>query len=210
MLMFFSRRASQLVPELGSDRLLLRQLTMRDETEWINLRYANAQWLSPWDPTSPMGPPESMTYRQMIAGKDEAARDGTGYSWAIALPQLHQSRPPLIGQVSLSAVQYGAARTASIGYWIDRNHAGFGLMPEACALVVDHCFDDLQLHRLEINVRPENAPSLRVVEKLGFRDEGVRRAYLHIDGAWRDHRTFALNREELSSTMLERIYERKA
>ncbi|ALG29566.1 GNAT family acetyltransferase [Glutamicibacter halophytocola] len=208
--MFFSRRASQLVPELGSDRLLLRQLTMRDETEWINLRYANAQWLSPWDPTSPMGPPESMTYRQMIAGKDEAARDGTGYSWAIVLPQLHQSRPPLIGQVSLSAVQYGAARTASIGYWIDRNHAGFGLMPEACALVVDHCFDDLQLHRLEINIRPENAPSLRVVEKLGFRDEGVRRAYLHIDGAWRDHRTFALNREELSSTMLERIYERKA
>ena len=208
MLMFFSRRATRLVPELSSDRLLLRQLTMRDETEWINLRYSNSQWLQPWDPTSPMGPPESITFRQMIVGKDQAAREGTGYSWAIALPRLHQSRPPLIGQVSVSSVQYGAARTASIGYWIDHQHAGFGLMPEACALVIDHCFDDLQLHRLEINIRPENAPSLRVVEKLGFRDEGVRKAYLHIDGAWRDHRTFALNREELSSTMLERIYER--
>lgn len=208
MLMFFSRRATRLVPELSSDRLLLRQLTMRDETEWINLRYANAQWLKPWDPTSPLGAPESITFRQMIVGKDEAAREGTGYSWAIALPQLHHARPPLIGQVSVSGVQYGAARTASIGYWIDGSHAGFGLMPEACALVVDHCFDDLQLHRLEINIRPENAPSLRVVEKLGFRDEGVRKAFLHIDGAWRDHRTFALNREELSGTMLERIYER--
>ena len=207
MLMFFSRRATRLVPELSSDRLLLRQLTMRDETEWINLRYANSQWLQQWDPTSPMGPPESITFRQMIVGKDQAAREGTGNSWAIAQPQLHQSRPPLIGQVSVSSVQYGAARTASIGYWIDHQHAGFGLMPEACALVIDHCFDDLQLHRLEINIRPENSPSLRVVEKLGFRDEGVRKAYLHIDGAWRDHRTFALNREELSSTMLERIYE---
>jgi ribosomal-protein-alanine N-acetyltransferase len=80
-------------------------------------------------------------------------------------------------------------------------------MPEACALVIDHCFQTLALHRLEINIRPENAPSLRVVQKLGFRDEGVRKGFLHIDGAWRDHRTFALNREELTSSMLERICE---
>lgn len=206
--MFFSRRASRLVPDLTSDRLLLRQLTLRDEDEWISLRQRNAQWLKPWDPTNPMGAPEPMTYAQMIRGKDEAARDGSGFSWVIALPQLHQSRPPLIGQVSLSSVQYGAARSASIGYWIDGSHAGFGLMPEACAVVIDHCFDSLQLHRLEINIRPENNASLRVVEKLGFRDEGVRKGFLHINGAWADHRTFALNREELTTTMLERIYER--
>jgi len=186
----------------------MRQLTLRDETEWINLRYANTQWLEPWDPTSPLGVPEPMTFAQMIRAKNEAARDGSGFSWAIALPQLHQSRPPLIGQVSLSGIQYGAARSGSIGYWIDRSHAGFGLMPEACALVIDHCFESLELHRLEINIRPENAASLRVVEKLGFRDEGLRRGFLHINGAWADHRTFALNREELSTTMLERIYER--
>lgn len=206
--MLFSSRASRLVPELSSDRLLMRQLTLRDETEWINLRYANTQWLEPWDPTSPLGVPEPMTFAQMIRAKNEAARDGSGFSWAIALPQLHQSRPPLIGQVSLSGIQYGAARSGSIGYWIDRSHAGFGLMPEACALVIDHCFESLELHRLEINIRPENEASLRVVEKLGFRDEGLRRGFLHINGAWADHRTFALNREELSTTMLERIYER--
>lgn len=205
--MFFSRRARRLVPELSSDRLLLRPLILRDEPEWITLRHANAKWLKPWDPTSPTGPPEPMTFRQMLQGSVEAATEGNGYSWAVALPQLHQAQPPLIGQVTVSSVQYGAARTASIGYWIDQAHAGFGLMPEACALVVDHCFENLALHRLEINIRPENAASLRVVEKLGFRDEGVRRGYLHIDGQWRDHRTFALNREELAAPMLERICE---
>ena len=205
--MFFSRRAKRLVPDLASERLLLRQLTASDEAEWINLRYANSTWLKPWDPTSPLGPPEAMTFREMLRAKDESAVDSSGFTWALALPQLHKGRPPLIGQVSVASVQYGAARTASIGYWLDRNHAGFGLMPEACALVIDHCFEQLQLHRLEINIRPENAASLRVVDKLGFRDEGLRKGYLHIDGQWRDHRTFALTREEVKTTLLERIYE---
>lgn len=95
----------------------------------------------------------------------------------MTLPQLHSKNPPIIGQVSVSGIQYGAARTASIGYWIDSSHAGFGLMPEACALVIDHCFQTLALHRLEINIRPENAASLRVVQKLGFRDEGRARDF---------------------------------
>lgn len=195
------------VPDLVSERLVLRQLGVGDQSEWSTLRYANAQWLKPWDPTNPQGGQVTMSFREMIAAKNAAAREGSGYSWVLTLPQLHSGKPPIIGQVTVSSVQWGAARCASIGYWIDGSHAGFGLMPEACALVVDHCFGALGLHRLEINIRPENAASLRVVAKLGFRDEGMRRGYLHIDGQWRDHRTFALNREELSSPMLERIYE---
>jgi len=195
------------VSDLESQRLLLRQLTVADASEFSMLRYANFAWLKPWDPTTPEGPPPMLTFKQMIREKNAAAREGTGYSWVLTLPQLHSGKPPIIGQVSVSGVQWGAARTASIGYWIDSSHAGFGLMPEACALVVDYCFGVLGLHRLEINIRPENEPSLKVVHKLGFRDEGLRRAYLHIDGQWRDHRTFALNREELNTTMLERICE---
>ena len=195
------------VPPLSSDRLLLRELALRDQLAWIELRNANARWLKPWDPTNPLGAPAPMSYRQMLVAKRAAAHAGTGYSWVMTLPQLHSKNPPIIGQISVSGIQYGAARTASIGYWIDSSHAGFGLMHEACALVIDHCFQTLALHRLEINIRPENAPSLRVVQKLGFRDEGVRKGFLHIDGAWRDHRTFALNREELTSSMLERICE---
>lgn len=195
------------VPDLVSQRLVLRQLKLSDAAEWSALRYANAKWLKPWDPTNPAGPPEVLTYRDMIGLKHAAAREGTGYAWVLTLPQLHSANPPIIGQVSVSGVQWGAARTASIGYWIDQSHAGYGLMPEACALVVDHCFGALGLHRLEINIRPENTASLRVVDKLKFRDEGLRRGYLHIDGQWRDHRTFALNREELAAPMIERIYE---
>lgn len=200
-------RGRDAVAPLSSDRLLLREMTLRDQLAWIDLRNANAMWLKPWDPTNPLGTPEPMSFRQMLAAKRAAAHAGTGYSWVMTLPQLHSKNPPIIGQISVSGIQYGAARTASIGYWIDSSHAGFGLMPEACALVIDHCFQTLALHRLEINIRPENAASLRVVQKLGFRDEGLRKGFLHIDGAWRDHRTFALNREELKTTMLERIYE---
>ena len=70
-------------------------------------------------------------------------------------------------------------------------------MPRGVALAADYCWQVLQLHRVEIAIRPENAPSLRVVEKLGFREEGLRPRFLHIDGDWRDHRVFALNREEV-------------
>jgi ribosomal-protein-alanine N-acetyltransferase len=72
------------------------------------------------------------------------------------------------------------------------------------ALVTDHCFRNLGLHRMEINIRPENGPSLRVVEKLGFRAEGYRPRYLHINGAWADHRSFALTSEEVPEGLLNR------
>lgn len=205
MLSFLRGKAA--LPELSSSRLLLRELLLRDQEQWLALRSANASWLKPWDPTNPLGPPEPMSFRQLLVAKRAAAREGTGYSWIMTLPQLHRAHPPIIGQISVSGIQYGAARSASLGYWIDGAHAGYGLVPEACALVIDYCFQDLALHRMEINIRPENAPSLRVVDKLGFRDEGLRKGFLHIDGQWRDHRTFALNREELDSSMLERIYE---
>jgi ribosomal-protein-alanine N-acetyltransferase len=71
-------------------------------------------------------------------------------------------------------------------------------------MATDYCLGTLGLHRMEINIRPENAASLRVVDKLGFRDEGLRVKYLHIDGAWRDHRTFALTSEELTEPLLAR------
>lgn len=93
---------------------------------------------------------------------------------------------------------------ASIGYWVDQRWAGRGIIPVAVALAADYCFDDLGLHRLEIAIRPENERSLRVVEKLGFRAEGVRPRFLHIDGDWRDHLIFALNAEEVPGGLLDR------
>ena len=92
----------------------------------------------------------------------------------------------------------------SAGYWVARDVAGRGVIPTALALAVDHCFFTVGLHRIEVNIRPENTASLRVVQKLGFRQEGVRERFLHIDGDWRDHLSFALTVDEVPDGLLRR------
>ena len=86
--------------------------------------------------------------------------------------------------------------SAYVGYWCDTRLTGRGVTTAGVALAVDHCFGPVGLHRLEATVRPENAPSLRVLAKLGFREEGMFRRYLDVDGAWRDHLCFAMTAEE--------------
>jgi ribosomal-protein-alanine N-acetyltransferase len=110
----------------------------------------------------------------------------------------------LVGQVTVGGITWGSLASAHVGYWVDQRIAGRGVMPTAVALVADHCFGTVGLHRIEVNIRPENAASLRVVEKLGFREEGTREAFLHIAGAWRDHRSFALTADEVPEGLLAR------
>jgi ribosomal-protein-alanine N-acetyltransferase len=110
----------------------------------------------------------------------------------------------LVGQLTVSSITWGSLRSANIGYWVDETVAGRGITPTAVALAVDHCFRAAGMHRIEVCIRPENAASLRVVHKLGFRAEGLRRAYLHIDGDWRDHEAFALTAEEVPEGLLAR------
>jgi ribosomal-protein-alanine N-acetyltransferase len=110
----------------------------------------------------------------------------------------------LVGQLTISSITWGSLRSANIGYWVDETVAGRGITPTAVALAVDHCFRAGGMHRIEVCIRPENAASLRVVHKLGFRSEGLRRAYLHIDGDWRDHEAFALTSEEVPDGLLAR------
>jgi ribosomal-protein-alanine N-acetyltransferase len=110
----------------------------------------------------------------------------------------------LVGQLTVGGVQYGSLRGAHIGYWIAEEYAGRGIIPTAVALATDHAFSALGLHRIEISMRPENAPSRRVAEKLDFRFEGERRKYLHIDGAWRDHLVYVLLADDIPEGVLER------
>ena len=109
------------------------------------------------------------------------------------------------GQVNVSNIVHGALSSATIGYWVDGALAGRGITPTAVALVIDHCLGPVGLHRIEIDIRPENAASLRVVEKLGLRREGYYERYLDIDGDWRDHIAFAITREELTTRMVSRL-----
>jgi len=110
----------------------------------------------------------------------------------------------LAGQLTVSGIVGGSASWGQIGYWVDQRLAGRGIIPTAVALAVDYCFQVMSLHRIEIAIRPENTKSLRVVAKLGFRPEGLRPRYLHIDGDWRDHLVFALNAEEGPGGLMQR------
>ena len=110
-----------------------------------------------------------------------------------------------VGQLTVSNIVRGSAQFASIGYWIDERYAGRGIITRAVAMAIDHCFGPVGLHRIEIAIRPENASSLRVVEKLGLQEIGRAPRFLHIDGDWRDHVLFAITREEVPQGVVHRL-----
>jgi ribosomal-protein-alanine N-acetyltransferase len=122
----------------------------------------------------------------------------------LALPWVVTYDGHFAGQLTIGSIVWGSARSAQVGYWIDEAFAGRGVIPTALALAIDYCFQTVGLHRIEVNVRPENAPSRRVAKKLGLREEGLRERYLHIDGAWRDHYSYAVTPEEVPEGMLAR------
>lgn len=180
--------------------LVLRELRRRDVRAWREVRARNVAWLSRWEATVPPGSGEEVpSYGQMVARFRAEARAGRTLAWAMVLDGR------LVGQVTAAGITMGSLRGASIGYWIDSRVAGRGLTPMAVAMAVDHCFSALGLHRIEIVIRPENVASLRVVEKLGFRHEGSRPSFLHIDGDWRDHEVFALTADEVPEPLVERL-----
>ena len=177
----------------------LRPLRRSDQRTWMALRAQNAAWLEPWDATSPVpvrGPRPS--FGEFVRSLSSQARSGGSLPFAVDHDGL------LVGQLTVTGIMHGSLRSGSIGYWVSQHVAGRGIIPTAVALATDHCFEVLGLHRVEVNIRPENAPSLRVVAKLGFRDEGLRERYLHIGDEWCDHRSFALTTEDVPEGLLNR------
>jgi ribosomal-protein-alanine N-acetyltransferase len=176
---------------LTEAELLLRPLRLRDGRQWRALRMRNDKWLRPWEATLPQPDPSAPpTYGAMVRQANREARAGRAMPFGVVV------HDELVGQLTVGAIALSSLRSCTIGYWIDQGHAGRGLMTRAVALVGDYCFLQLNLHRIEINIRPENQASLAVAHKLGFRREGLRERYLHIDGQWRDHWSFAVTAEE--------------
>jgi [ribosomal protein S5]-alanine N-acetyltransferase len=183
----------------------LHPLRRRDAEEWSRLRLANEEWLTPWEPSAPVpwrDRHSPAAYRGMRRTVGRRARLGTSLPFAIRV----EGR--LAGQVTVDNIVRGALRSGYLGYWIDRDAAGRGMASLAVALVADHAFGQVGLHRLQADIRPENGPSQRLVERLGFTREGLLRRYLDIDGAWRDHLTFALLAEDAPAGVLTRWCER--
>jgi [ribosomal protein S5]-alanine N-acetyltransferase len=183
--------------------LVLRPIRYRDRKEWTEVRSRNAAWLAPWEASNPAPGGGLPDYRQMVRSLKVQAAQSTALPFLITEWTPGHREPVIVGQLTVSSIVWGSALMATLGYWVDQARAGRGIAPTAVAMATDHCFRTLGLHRMEINIRPENGPSLRVVEKLGFRDEGCRPRYLHINGAWADHRSFALTSEEVPDGLLE-------
>jgi len=185
------------IPTLREGLVTLRPVRLRDARALEGELLDNRSWLRKWEATNPHAP-VSFDSRASIRGLLAHSRAGHG------LPFIVEYDGQLAGQLNVSSVTWGSLSSATMGYWVGERFAGKSVTPTAVALATDYCFYQLGLHRMEICIRPENAASLRVVEKLGFRYEGLRRRFIHINGDWRDHFCFGLVAEELDQGVMRR------
>jgi ribosomal-protein-alanine N-acetyltransferase len=185
---------------LTQGKVTLRGIAPRDARDLNTELMRNRAWLRQWEATFPDAV-VNLDAKVSIRNLRSYARTGQG------LPFVIEVDGELAGQLNVSGITYGSMSSASIGYWIAERFAGQGITPLAVAMAIDYCFQGLRLHRMEICIRPENAASLRVVEKLKLRHEGQRLRYIHINGDWRDHECFAVTSEEVPGGLVARLLE---
>jgi ribosomal-protein-alanine N-acetyltransferase len=166
----------------------LRYAEMRDYDGWAKLRAQSREFLEPWEPTWPSDDLSRAAFRRRLRrNRDEIIND-EAYPFLI----FHAGNNMLVGGLTLGQVRRGVAQTATLGYWMGEAHAGQGLMASAVRAIIDHAFGALALRRIEAACLPHNERSIRLLEHIGFRKEGIARAYLQIAGRWQDHLFYAL------------------
>jgi ribosomal-protein-alanine N-acetyltransferase len=188
--------------KVAAGDVLLRPVRLRDGAAWSRLRLRDEDYLRIWEPEAEGTWAErftTMAWPMMCSGLRATARRGQALPFAVTLDGR------FVGQITLGNLVRGSLRSAWVGYWVESQAAGGGVGTAAVALAVDHAFGPVGLHRIEATVRPENAASLRVLGKLGFRDEGLLQRYLEVDGAWRDHRLLAMTRDEVGAGLVSRL-----
>lgn len=175
-------------------RVVLRAMTLADFPQWREVRLANEQWLTGWEPLRVAEGPDVVNDRGAFSlrchSRQRETKNGSGYGFGLFVGG------QFAGEVNLNNLQRGPFQNAYLGYWVDQRHAGNGYIPEAVVLALKFAFEELTLHRVQISIVPRNEPSRRVVEKLGIRHEGLAERYLEINGQWEDHLRFAITSEE--------------
>ncbi|CAB4611692.1 unannotated protein [freshwater metagenome] len=183
--------------KLRDGELHLRPLRLRDKRNWDISRQRNREWLSPWEATRPEIESHLPlpSYFGMVL---QYRKDGESLrSISLGIWLKKGGVETFIGQITMGGIVFGAMRGAHIGYWIDQKFANQGYTSRAVALLTNFGLNQMSLHRIEINLRPENEASKRVAEKCGYIFEGTRPRYLHIDGAWRDHLTYVIENPKI-------------
>jgi ribosomal-protein-alanine N-acetyltransferase len=173
---------------IRGDGVYLRLSEMRDFQQWAALRETSRAFLTPWEPLWPSDDLTRASFRYRVRRHaEEMARDES-FSFFI----FREQDDFLVGGLSLGHVRRGVSQAATLGYWMGEPYAGQGYMSRAVRAAIAYGFEKQGLHRIEAACLPNNEPSKRLLERVGFRQEGYARAYLNINGQWRDHLLFAL------------------
>ena len=191
-------KASSIAPaptRLDGRLVFLRPPQADEWPRWAELRTISRDYLTPWEPLWPADALTETAYLRRVRRLATEWKTDEGYSFHV----FDQTREHLVGGIGLTQVRRGVAQMATLGYWIGQPFERRGYTTEAVRLIVRFALDTLRLHRVEAACLPENLASRRVLEKAGFVREGYARHYLQIAGAWRDHLTFALLKEDLDS-----------
>ena len=179
---------------LNGRRVVLRPIAVHDFAAWRDVRRRCNDWLTRWEPRRIPGQPDtvedSAAFSSRCSVRMREIQLGTGYGFGIFVDGV------FAGEFNINSIHRGAHQNAYVGYWIDEALAGQGYMPESVVAVLQFCFEQLLLHRVQISIIPRNTASRRVVEKLGIRPEGVAERYLEINGVWEDHIRYAITSEE--------------
>lgn len=166
---------------------------IQDYAEWAELRAESRDFLTPWEPTWQRDELSKASFRRRLRYYQKELRDETGYAFFI------YDRPTeaLLGGLTLSNIRRGVTQSVCLGYWIGKKYAGQGNMSAAVQAITPFVFDTLGLHRLEAACLPINTPSIKLLTKSGFQQEGLARRYLKINGVWQDHLLFALLEDDV-------------
>lgn len=181
-------------PTLEGAGVVLRPPRPSDYVQWSQLREASRAYLQPWEPAwaeDDLGRP---AYRRRLAVYAREMEQNTAWPFFVFTADDEEQ---LLGAVTLSNIRRGVAETGTLGYWIGQSHAGQGRATAAVRTLLAFAFDILKLHRVEAACVPTNVASRRVLEKAGFRHEGMAKAYLKINGVWADHLLFGVVSDEV-------------
>lgn len=180
-------------PVIRGEGVLLRPPRGGDYAAWSSLRHASRNYLQPWEPAWPEDDLSKAAFRRRLSIYAREMELGNAWPFFVFIDE----GKTLVGAVTLSNVRRGVAETGTMGYWIGQAYAGRGHATAALKAAVGYAFEQLKLHRLEAACLPTNLGSRRVLEKSGFRHEGLARAYLKINGEWADHLLFGLIEDEI-------------
>lgn len=167
--------------------MTLRLPEISDYAQWSALRKASAEFLDPWEPIRATDYLSRPSFRRRVVWGKRSVREKR----SLPLFLVRREDGQILGGLNLDNIQHGVSQACTVGYWMGEKFARQGYMAEALPVVVDHAFSQLDIGRVQAGCLSENAPSRALLEKSGFKYEGVAQSYLQIAGRWRNHVLYA-------------------